>query len=86
VAPGNPLAGSVWPEGSWSESGPCMPEGSCQAQRGFLQSDHAFDNFIGPITNPILSKDPRSNTYIRFLFIQNTIPGENLLHGNDFQA
>lgn len=55
-------------------------------QRGFLESDHEFDNFVGPITNPILAKDPRSNTYIRFLFISNTIPGENALGGGDFQV
>jgi len=54
--------------------------------RGFLESDHAFDNFVGPITNPILAKDPRSNTYVRFLFIHNTIPGENALGGGDFQV
>ena len=27
--------------------------------RGFLESDRAFPGFIGPISNPVLSKDPR---------------------------
>ena len=36
--------------------------------RGLLESDRAFPNFIGPISNPILTKDPRSLTELRPLF------------------
>jgi hypothetical protein len=50
-----------------------------------FQSDHAFDGFIGPVTNPILNKDPRSNSHARILFINNTIPGSHPLDGS-FQA
>lgn len=52
--------------------------GCCDSRPMFL-SDHDFDSFIGPITNPILSKDPRSNTYVRPMFINNHIPGDHAL-------
>lgn len=52
--------------------------------RPAFMSDREFDSFIGPITNPILSKDPRSNTYLRGMFIDNNVPGN--LGGGDIQA
>jgi len=55
-------------------------------ERQLFESDHAFDNFVGPTTNPILAKDPRSSTYARLLFINNEIPGSNPLGGGNFQA
>ena len=36
-----------------------------------FQSDHAFDGFVAPITNPINAKDPRSLTEARVLFLSN---------------
>lgn len=54
--------------------------------RGFLESDRAFPNFIGPISNPILTKDPRSLTEARLLFVNNVIPGDHPLGGGDFQV
>ena len=54
--------------------------------RGLLESDRAFPGFIGPISNPVLSKDPRSITDIRFLFINDVIPSENELAGGNFQV
>ncbi len=54
--------------------------------RGFLQSDHAFPGFIGPISAPILSKDPRSLTELRLLFVQNWFPEAHpLMRGGDAQ-
>jgi hypothetical protein len=50
--------------------------------RGLFRSDRAFENFVGPISNPILSKDPRSNTYARILFVNNNVPAGHPLHGN----
>lgn len=50
-----------------------------------FQSDGEFESFIGPITNPILSKDPRSNTYLRGLFINNQFPGDHALGGGSAQ-
>jgi hypothetical protein len=49
-------------------------------------SDRAFEGFIGPITNPVLTKDPRSLTEARFLFINNVIDGNNPIGGGDFQV
>lgn len=54
-------------------------------ERGLFESDHAFDSFIGPISNPVLSKDPRSLTEARFLYVSNWIPGENPLGSGDVQ-
>jgi hypothetical protein len=58
---------------------------ACRSRRMF-ESDRAFDGFIGPITNPILAKDPRSLTEARALFINNVIPGDHPLGGGDFQV
>jgi hypothetical protein len=57
-----------------------------EAPRGLFASDRAFPGFIGPISNPVLSKDPRSLTEARFLFINNIIPPEHLLGGGNFQT
>jgi hypothetical protein len=39
--------------------------------RGAFQSDHEFDGFTGPLSNPVQFKDPRSLTEARLLFMQN---------------
>lgn len=52
------------------------------AARGLFRGDRAFENFVGPISNPVLSKDPRSNTYARILFVNNNVPAQHPLHGN----
>jgi hypothetical protein len=54
--------------------------------RGCLESDRAFPGFIGPISNPILTKDPRSLTEARLLFINNQIDPGNPLGAGDFQV
>ena len=64
-------------------SEPCT---SCCQQRRLLESDRAFEGFIGPISNPVYSKDPRSLTEARALFIHNQIPGGHPLGGGNFQA
>lgn len=51
----------------------------CCPERGFLQSDHCFDGFIGPISNPVLSKDPRTLTEARFIFLNNWFPSSHPL-------
>lgn len=40
-----------------------------QETRGLFESDHAFDGFSTPLSNPVQSKDPRSLTEVRFLFL-----------------
>ncbi len=37
-------------------------------------SDHGFDNFISPMTNPIYFEDPRTLTETRFIFANQGIP------------
>jgi len=66
--------------------GQVMDAAAPPAERGLFESDHAFDGFIGPISNPILAKDPRSLTEARLLFLSNWIPGENPLGSGDFQV
>jgi hypothetical protein len=45
--------------------------------RQFLQSDHAFDNFISPLSNPFFFEDPRALTEIRPLLLYQHVPGSN---------
>ena len=40
----------------------------------WFRSDHMFDGFISPVTNPFLFEDPRSLTGIRPIFIYQQIP------------
>lgn len=52
-APADPAKGGVW-----SPAAPAFSCGPCAApcfgpERRPLESDHAFDGFIGPITNPV---------------------------------
>jgi hypothetical protein len=48
-------------------------------QRGaWFHSDHAFDGFISPVTNPFLFEDPRSLTELRPIFIYQKIPGSQV--------
>jgi hypothetical protein len=47
------------------------PEGKC------LESDHCFDYFASPVSNPFYFEDPRSLTEVRPIFMYQTIPGSN---------
>ena len=51
-----------------------------------FQSDHAFDEFISPMTNPFFFEDPRSLTDVRVLFAFQKSPSDNPLMrgGNSF--
>lgn len=42
---------------------------------GWFCSDHAFDGFISPVTNPFLFEDPRSVTEARLIYLHQRIPG-----------
>jgi hypothetical protein len=54
--------------------------------RALFQSDHNFDNFISPITNPFYFEDPRSLTELRPLFMwQGTPRGNPVFHGGDIE-
>lgn len=49
----------------------------------FKSSDHCFDGFISPITNPTMFEDPRTLTEVRSIFIHQSIP--NRVGGGEFQ-
>ena len=43
--------------------------------RGIIKrSDHAFSDFISPMTNPVFFEDPRNNTEIRGIFFNHKVP------------
>lgn len=43
---------------------------------GFLPSDHCFDRFISPLSNPFFFEDPRSLTEVRGIFLDNSLPNQ----------
>ncbi len=65
---------------------PCISDLCATPVRGLFQSDREFEGFVGPVSNPVLSKDPRSNTYARLLFVNNNIPGAHPFGGGSIQA
>ncbi|MBA4186519.1 MAG: hypothetical protein C0467_00730 [Planctomycetaceae bacterium] len=42
--------------------------------KDWFKSDHAFDGFISPVTNPLLFEDPRALTEVRPIFMYQSIP------------
>lgn len=64
------LAGIPWP---WQAAPGPAPAGG----RALFQSDHCFDSFISPVTNPFLFEDPRALTEIRPIFIWQSAPDKN---------
>jgi hypothetical protein len=52
----------------WGGNG---PEGHC------FESDHCFEYFASPVSNPFLFEDPRSLTEARPIFLLQTIPNSN---------
>ncbi|MFO0804236.1 MAG: hypothetical protein U0791_14080 [Gemmataceae bacterium] len=57
-----------------------------EATRRNFESDKAFEGFVNPVSNPVFAKDPRSNTWARFLFINNNFPGSHPFGGGDAQV
>ncbi len=47
-------------------------------------SDHCFDDFISPMTNPVFFEDPRTLSEVRFIFINHELPAA--LGGNSVQV
>src|SRR5262249_34385402 len=43
-------------------------------QADWFRSDHAYDSYISPVTNPFLFEDPRSLTEIRPIFLFQKVP------------
>ncbi|HEY1190208.1 MAG TPA: hypothetical protein VGE74_21360, partial [Gemmata sp.] len=43
---------------------------------GWFRSDHLYDTFISPVSNPFLAEDPRSLTELRPIFIYQKVPND----------
>ena len=52
-------------------------EGASHSGRCPFQSDHCFDYFASPVTNPFLFEDPRALTELKPLFIYQGAPNTN---------
>lgn len=93
-----PVGGPISPEDVQDPSGTAPsfapplgdappPNAIAQDTRGLFESDHAFDGFTTPLSNPIQSKDPRSLTEARFLFMGNwSRPSTPVIGGGAFQV
>jgi hypothetical protein len=68
------------------DSGKHAPPHPDDGPIGCFESDPAFPGFVGPISNPFLSKDPRSLTELRLVFLNNEIPTGRPLGGGNFQV
>jgi hypothetical protein len=54
--------------------------------RALFQSDHCFDGFISPVSNPFFFEDPRALTELRPIFIAQGAPTKNaVFHGGDIE-
>src|SRR5262245_41644746 len=67
-----------WLDG-WGQGGDPLMNGRGNVGSAFA-SDHEFDSFISPVTNPFLAEDPRKLTELRPIFMFQTIPNSNLLY------
>jgi hypothetical protein len=47
---------------------------------GNFESDHCFDDWISPVTNPFLFEDPRALTELRPIFMFQTIPNNQYFY------
>jgi hypothetical protein len=70
-AAGLPKPHSAWQLGDWGEKLNGMVGNN---NGGWFRSDHLFDGFISPVSNPFLFEDPRSLTELRPLFIYQKVP------------
>jgi hypothetical protein len=75
--PGGPRAGSGFGSGLGNFDAAEYFGTFSSSSRAMFQSDHCFDNFISPITNPFLFEDPRALTEVRPIFMQQGAPGTN---------
>jgi hypothetical protein len=68
---------SCVPDGCCSNCGCCSDCGCSDCGSSLcclLPSDHCFDRFISPLSNPFFFEDPRSLTEVRTIFIDNNLP------------
>jgi hypothetical protein len=76
VEPGQPLQHSFWDRCKDFVYG-CCGEDASATGRCLFQSDHAFDYFASPVTNPFLFEDPRALTELKPLFVYAGAPSTN---------
>lgn len=79
VATDQPLQKGFWEKcREWFhfEGDKCSASGRC-----CFQSDHCFDYFASPVSNPFLFEDPRSLTEVRPIFIYQSTPHISLPGG-----
>lgn len=66
-------------------SGDALPLDWSLGLQGLIKpSDHQFDDFISPMTNPVFFEDPRTLTEARFIFANHAVPDAVL--GGDIQV
>ena len=95
VAPNDPYNCGVVTQPPPAPSGPLggffnkcqnLLGGNGSSGRGWFQSDHCFDNFASPVTNPFLFEDPRALTEFRPIFMVQGTPLSNItFHGGDIE-
>ncbi|MCA9103360.1 MAG: hypothetical protein KDA63_19530 [Planctomycetales bacterium] len=66
--------------GSCSGCGLCSCDGRIFGL--IAASDHCFDDFISPLSNPTFFEDPRTLTEARFIFLNHRVPSSAPVLGN----
>lgn len=69
-------------ERAWIDN--CGNCDDCPNGLGVWASDHCFDRFISPLSNPFFFEDPRSLTEARGIFLDNSLP--NFIGGGDAEV
>jgi hypothetical protein len=77
VDPGKPLQHSFWDRCKDFLNCGGGGERTSASGRCLFQSDHSFDYFASPVTNPFLFEDPRALTELKPLFIYAGAPNTN---------
>jgi hypothetical protein len=70
--------------GFWDKCKNLFDVGGAPGGRPLFQSDHAFPEFISPVSNPFFFENPLSTTEVRPIFMYQTIPNSNYaFHGGN---
>jgi Putative MetA-pathway of phenol degradation len=78
--PGNPIPPTGGPHAGPGLFGQEWLGCTTGCGRKMFESDHCFDNFISPVTNPFLFEDPRSLTEVRPIFMYQHAPSSNPIY------
>ncbi|MDG3006270.1 hypothetical protein [Paludisphaera mucosa] len=81
-----PAAPPTYFDPSYAPAATAAADAAFQERRPF-ESDHAFDGFVGPMTDPIQAKDARSLTEARLVFLGNWArPGTPVIGSGTYQV